>query len=525
MANGGAGSASKNSAANIQTAIQDLGTIDGIDFSKWTADAGAGTWDTANLSSDIEVANATLSGGVSAVTENQLNVSVDGGDLTIHLSAESVKENTAAKIQAAVQDLGEYFSFDDDGNWTSTDFSKYTFAAQGNWDTNTLGNSISKDSDTFVGGTEAVQGQYSFDVSKAFEVGDKVEVNGQTFTAVDGVASAAVGEFSVSSGVLNDQAASLMTAINLNTSLNSKYTASVSGSKISLTEKTASGTDLDNSDLAVKATGTKGEYTVDASELLTNGAKFVVDGEEITVSDKNQNVGYDDGTAIKEAASAAEQTQSLVDAINMNANLKDKYVASVADDGSLKLTQTDSNTTDTAPDVSTKNSPLGDFTAAFQVGANSGQSMTITVKDMRANALGISGDGSVGTVAAKNGTVATYATVANVNSGSDNKSVEFSLDITSSDKASAAISVINDAIESVSSQRAQLGAFQNRLEHTINSLGSSSENLVAAESRIRDVDMASEMMNFTKSNILSQAAQAMLAQANQQTQGVLQLLR
>jgi flagellin len=144
---------------------------------------------------------------------------------------------------------------------------------------------------------------------------------------------------------------------------------------------------------------------------------------------------------------------------------------------------------------------------------------------MRAGALGISGDGSVGTVAAKNGTVATYATVANVNSGSDNKNVEFSLDITSSVKASAAISVINDAIESVSSQRAQLGAFQNRLEHTISSLGSSSENLVAAESRIRDVDMASEMMDFTKSNILSQAAQAMLAQANQQTQGVLQLLR
>ncbi|TNJ63387.1 flagellin, partial [Paenibacillus hemerocallicola] len=94
-----------------------------------------------------------------------------------------------------------------------------------------------------------------------------------------------------------------------------------------------------------------------------------------------------------------------------------------------------------------------------------------------------------------------------------------------SEKASAALSVINDAIEKVSAQRSQLGAFQNRLEHTINNLGTSSENLVASESRIRDVDMAKEMMEFTKNNILSQAAQAMLAQANQQPQGVLQLLR
>jgi flagellin len=264
---------------------------------------------------------------------------------------------------------------------------------------------------------------------------------------------------------------------------------------------------------------------VKVDELLVNGAKFVVDGEEIPVSDKKQNVGYSNGTAVEEAKTLAGQLQALVDAINTNANLKDKYVASVADDGSLKLMQTDDFTKDTAPEVATKNSPLGDFTASFQVGANSGQSMTITVEDMRSIALGISGDGSIDTVASKNGTVASYSAVANVNSGSDNKNVEFSLDITSSSKASAAISVVNDAIETVSSQRSQLGAFQNRLEHSINSLGSSSENLVAAESRIRDVDMASEMMNFTKNNILSQAAQSMLAQANQQTQGILQLLR
>ena len=91
--------------------------------------------------------------------------------------------------------------------------------------------------------------------------------------------------------------------------------------------------------------------------------------------------------------------------------------------------------------------------------------------------------------------------------------------------ASAAIATINTAINNVSTQRAALGATQNRLEHTINNLSVTSENLTAAESRIRDVDMAKEMMSFTKNNILSQAAQSMLAQANQQPQGVLQLLR
>jgi flagellin len=84
---------------------------------------------------------------------------------------------------------------------------------------------------------------------------------------------------------------------------------------------------------------------------------------------------------------------------------------------------------------------------------------------------------------------------------------------------------IKGAINLVSSQRAALGALQNRLEHTINNLGVTVENLTAAESRIRDTDMAKEMMDYTKNSILVQAAQAMLAQANMIPQGVLQLLR
>lgn len=99
------------------------------------------------------------------------------------------------------------------------------------------------------------------------------------------------------------------------------------------------------------------------------------------------------------------------------------------------------------------------------------------------------------------------------------------VDISTRDQASGSITSIDKAIKTVSEQRSSLGAVQNRLEHTINNLGTSSENLTAAESRIRDTDMAAEMMAFTKNNILSQAAQSMLAQANQQPQGVLQLLQ
>ena len=99
------------------------------------------------------------------------------------------------------------------------------------------------------------------------------------------------------------------------------------------------------------------------------------------------------------------------------------------------------------------------------------------------------------------------------------------IDVSTVSKANSAITTINKAINTVSTHRAKLGASQNRLEHTINNLKTTNENMTAAESRIRDTDMAKEMAAFTKNNILNQAAQSMLSQANQQPQGVLSLLR
>lgn len=142
---------------------------------------------------------------------------------------------------------------------------------------------------------------------------------------------------------------------------------------------------------------------------------------------------------------------------------------------------------------------LGKFEAASstlggsvmgQIGANTGQTAFISMGDMRAKALGVD-----------------------------------VVDISTKFGAQVAIETVQVGLEKVSAQRSSLGAMQNRLEHTIKNLDTAAENLQASESRIRDVDMAKEMMNFTKNNILTQAAQAMLAQANQAPQGVLQLLR
>ncbi|WP_108307325.1 flagellin [Metalysinibacillus jejuensis] len=160
----------------------------------------------------------------------------------------------------------------------------------------------------------------------------------------------------------------------------------------------------------------------------------------------------------------------------------------------------------------TKTSDAVDKSIKFQIGANENQAMTVSIDDMRAKALGIVGEGEG------------FQSTTTVTDGTSAKTVEKSLDLSTHEKAAAAITVLDKAINKVSTQRATLGAVQNRLEHTINNLGASSENLTAAESRIRDTDMAKEMMNFTKNNILTQAAQSMLAQANQQPQGVLQLL-
>ena len=469
---------------------------------------------------------ADLIPGTPAVTSavDELKVTADNttGALTISLASKNADKNTAAKIQEAIRKL----STDPATTYTGPiDFSNFTVTAGGNWDTKTVGNSITKSAGTMVGGKTEVKGDYSFEIATAFKAGDIAEIAGQKFKAVESGADATKGEFNVAGGDVKAQATGLADAISLNSKL-SNYNASVNGFSVDLKEKVASGTSLSESQLVVKAIGTAGQYSVDLGTALNgNGGSFTIDGTEIKVSNKEANVGYANGTAIKESSTAAEQTQAVVDAINKNATLSAKYTASMGEDGSLRLTQNEGEETATAPEVTVKTAPRGDFGASVQIGANAGQTMTINIKDMRSNALGVAGDGSVATVAAKDGKVASFVTTANVTDGTNDTNVEFALDLSSASKATAAVSVLDDAINSVLDERSRLGAYTNRLEHTVSNLGTSSENLTAAESRVRDADMAKEMMTFQKNNILQQAAQAMLAQANQQGQGVLQLLR
>jgi flagellin len=143
---------------------------------------------------------------------------------------------------------------------------------------------------------------------------------------------------------------------------------------------------------------------------------------------------------------------------------------------------------------------------AFQIGSNANQTMSVGIADTRSAAIG-----NGGTYASLSAAVTAFATAVTAGTGSA--------------AAQNLMLSVDQAVTDVSNVRSTLGAAQNRLEHTISNLGVAQENLTASESRIRDVDMASEMVNFTKTGILQQAGQAILAQANQAPSGILALLR
>ncbi|QJX63801.1 flagellin [Niallia circulans] len=263
----------------------------------------------------------------------------------------------------------------------------------------------------------------------------------------------------------------------------------------------------------VTAKGSEGVFSAAGAASVnaigaTDKIKLTVDGTEIevelaTVGTKND---YDATTPSKGmdqlATDLAKDINNKIDAYNATVSSEkalDKVSVSVKDgalvveSGSDKATSSikfDNSEAAQLLGLAKQNSATQGGGVDFQIGANQTQTMKVTIEDMRTDALGIK-----------------------------------DIDLSTKAGAQEAITKVNDAIEKVSAQRSNLGAFQNRLEHTINNLNTSSENLTAAESRIRDVDMAKEMMEQTKNSILSQAAQAMLAQSNQMPQGVLQLLR
>lgn len=297
-----------------------------------------------------------------------------------------------------------------------------------------------------------------------------------------------------------------------NIDLSETYTGTVT--YIHKGDKMASDTtNVDASALTNPCTLEDGEYEFRASGVnsILHTASLVLykDGAEVTPQVSISTGNYHN-------ASAATLTHATLSGITVNAQnagdyTNDAVVASftieTATEDITKIDWTDSqgnalsaedaektfnfkfsDTAATGDTVTISN--IRDARLSLHIGANSGQNVKFGVEDCSAAALGVD-----------------------------------SLDLTTQVTADAAITVIDEAIVTVSGVRAGLGAMQNRLDHTINNLGTAAENLARAESQIRDVDMADEMSEFTKNNILVQAATSMLAQANQMPQSILSLIQ
>lgn len=256
-------------------------------------------------------------------------------------------------------------------------------------------------------------------------------------------------------------------------------------------------------------TGVEGKFTAagaGAVDSINAADKSVVTidgiGLEVTWANTGAEAATTNGDMTTMASKIQQDINASITAYNAkmpseskleNVTVSVKDGSFVVESGSSKSSSSisfDKSTAASALGLSGQSSKTQGGGVEFQIGANEGQTIKVTIDDMRVEALGI------------------------------NK-----IDLSEQATAKEATTTIDDAIKKVSAQRANLGAVQNRLEHTINNLGTSSENLTSAESRIRDTDMAAEMSEYSKNNILQQAAQAMLAQAKSAPQQVLQLLQ
>ena len=301
----------------------------------------------------------------------------------------------------------------------------------------------------------------------------KVTANGETVTveAVKG------GDYAGSKGkleVVGDAGGSNLKTANGNTPITDANTLKGEGTTTGATAASTKITMPDNLD-DIQALIGKGITLGDTQIEFYDASKGAYTGNAVGV-----DISKVDGNTLHLEEAIIAQTQDKIKGATLSIDNANNNVLIVSS------TEKGANSTVNVQDGA-KNEG---FEATFQVGANSNQTIAISIGDMRADALGIK-----------------------------------SVDLRTAEGSQEATSTIQAAIEKVSTERAGLGAVQNRLEYTISNLDNTTENLTSAESTLRDVDMAKEMMTFSKNNILNQAAQAMLAQANQQPQNVLSLLR
>ena len=235
----------------------------------------------------------------------------------------------------------------------------------------------------------------------------------------------------------------------------------------------------------------EGRFEVTFADAIDANTQLIIDGKKVkfdttSAADKDKIQQKLNDTFDKYTFTYDDQTKKL--SIEQKIG-EDKKAMSISRNG------VEQTVTTQQVGVTARAEELSEGKVSVQVGANASQSMSIEIGDMRAQALKIVNDKGRG------------------------------LSVETAQSANEAITAFDAALNAVSSQRANLGAVQNRLEYTISNLDNTAENLTSAESTLRDVDMAKEMMEYSKNNILNQAAQAMISQANQQPQNVLQLLR
>lgn len=275
------------------------------------------------------------------------------------------------------------------------------------------------------------------------------------------------------------------------------------------------GTTIGKQDIPAKGASTTIDFsnvaaTLDDIKALVD-AGMSINGQTIQFFDSTD--GPYKGKAIGIDIKGVTNAEQLVDAIITQTQNK-LHGVELTKDGNNKLVITSTTKGEHSKlEIFNGNSYNKDIEISLQVGSNENQSMLVSIGEMTAKGLGLVGVGDG------------FRTVYEVDDGEGNYNVECSLDVTTAKNAQNAIGIIDEATKKVSTQRSALGAYQNRLQYVVNNLNYSAENTISSESKIRDIDMALEITKNAKSNVLLQAAQSMMAQANSAPDQIIQLLK
>ena len=275
------------------------------------------------------------------------------------------------------------------------------------------------------------------------------------------------------------------------------------------------GTTIGKQDIPAKGASTTIDFsnvaaTLDDIKALVD-AGMSINGQTIQFFDSTD--GPYKGKAIGIDIKGVTNAEQLVDAIITQTQNK-LHGVELTKDGNSKLVITSTTKGEHSKlEIFNGNSYNKDIEISLQVGSNENQSMLVSIGEMTAKGLGLVGVGDG------------FRTVYEVDDGEGNYNVECSLDVTTAKNAQNAIGIIDEATKKVSTQKSALGAYQNRLQYVVNNLNYSAENTISSESKIRDIDMALEITKNAKSNVLLQAAQSMMAQANSAPGQIIQLLK